>query len=395
MAKVPSYSRMEVLFFLRTSRANKQKATIYARCTLDGERGPEKSLNIRLNKSEWNATKQEVASKDTSANKITNLKLKEVRTSFEAAFFQLYQTGQEITAQKLVGMVFGQPETEAPGQSLSAIYERFLNDQRNISLVGPGSYSVYKRHFNNLQKALDGVPLNGMNHEGFLKMVANLRQKGLSNNYIAANVSFFRRLVEYGHLHQMIQRPPVGYNTIRRKNEYDITHLEQDEVRRLIAFDFSASPELAKERDSFVFCCFTGLHHSDYAERTFEIHDTTAGKWLKGYRKKSNEGRKNKPYEMPLHPVAAQIVERYGGLEKLPATSNKQRNINLKLLAAHLGFGLNLTTKIARKTFTNYCLNTLGMSLEATAAVLGHTSLNSVKYYAKVNNERIAREMIF
>ncbi|TAF97117.1 MAG: hypothetical protein EAZ32_05230, partial [Cytophagia bacterium] len=207
-------------------------------------------------------------------------------------------------------------------------------------MVGTGSYSVYKRHFNNLQKALDGMPLNGMSHEGFLKMVASLRQKGLSNNYVAANVSFFKRLIEYGHLHEMIQRPPVGYNTIRRKNEYDTTHLEQDEVKRLLAFDFSANPELAKERDSFVFCCFTGLHHSDYAEKTFEIHNTNGGQWIKGYRKKSKEGKKDKPYEMPLHPIAAQIIERYGGLEKLPSASNKQRNINLKLLAAHLGFNM-------------------------------------------------------
>ena len=98
---------------------------------------------------------------------------------------------------------------------------------------------------------------------------------------------------------------------------------------------------------------------------------------------------------MPLHPVALEIINRYGGVENLPTRNNTKRNLLLKTIAAHVGIEINLCTKIARKTFANYCLNNLSMRLETLAELLGHTSLDYVKHYAKITNVSIDKEMIF
>ncbi|TAF97116.1 MAG: hypothetical protein EAZ32_05225 [Cytophagia bacterium] len=121
--KITTYNRMEVLFRLRTARANDKKATIYCRCTVDGARGPEKSLNIHINKCEWNARQQQVASKDTMAAKTINIRLKEIGLSFDNAYLQLYQIGQDVTPQKLIAMVFGQPEKKL----LDKAYRLFMS----------------------------------------------------------------------------------------------------------------------------------------------------------------------------------------------------------------------------------------------------------------------------
>lgn len=57
------------------------------------------------------------------------------------------------------------------------------------------------------------------------------------------------------------------------------------------------------------------------------------------------------------------------------------------------GIEINLTVKIARKTFTDVMLNELGVSEESVAAMLGHASTKHVKYYGKAGEERVAREV--
>jgi len=183
----------------------------------------------------------------------------------------------------------------------------------------------------------------------------------------------------------------------------DTTHLELDDVKKLFEYDFSQLkifPEktlkvLEEERDAIVFCCFTGMHHIDYVSKRYEIFAHNGRWWLRGFRVKSAEGVLDKLYELPLHPIAQAIINKYRGIENLPIRDNSDRNKRLKLIASIVGIQINLTTKVARKTMAHYCLNILRMRQETVAAVLGLKSTKYLKHYARITSESIDAEMHF
>ena len=182
-------------------------------------------------------------------------------------------------------------------------------------------------------------------------------------------------------------------------NFYDTAHLTITEVHNLVNADFSSlvihektTQALREEADIFVFSCFTAQHHSDLKERNYELfkHPTDGRIWLKGKRIKTGVA-----YSMPLHPIALAIVDKYGGINNLPVKANTNRNDHLKHIAIHCGIKIRLTTKVGRKTFANYALNTLRMREETVAAVMGLQNTKFVKRYAKITEESIAAEYRF
>ena len=112
--------------------------------------------------------------------------------------------------------------------------------------------------------------------------------------------------------------------------------------------------------------------------------------WLRAKRVKTGT-----LYTVPLHPIALKIIEKYGGIDKLPVKAAANRNEKLKQIATFCGLNILLTTKVGRKTFSNYAVNTQRMRFETVAAILGHKSTKFVKHYAQITEESIAAEYKF
>ena len=262
---------------MRYSKTDKEIGAVYTRVTIDGHRGPEWSLNIKVSKEDWDFAKQNVRPNNRNFQAY-NTKINELIADINESYNEVKRSGKPVTAKRIV--------------------------------------------------------------------------------------SFVRT----------------------RKFDFDFSTLQIPDITKKC---------LSEERDMFVWACYTGQHHGDYIQKSYEIFEYNGKMWLSGFRLKSEGGRKNKPYYMPLHPIALQILERYGSIEKLPVRNNSKRNVNLKVIAAYIGINQNLTTKVARKTLANYCLNDLSMRAETVAAVLGHSSTKHLKHYAKISNESICREMTF
>ncbi len=392
--------RMEVFFHLRFSKKNKDQGTVYVRVTVDGKRAPEKSLNIKLSINDWDKAKQNVRPNNAQCQAL-NTRINQSRIDFDEAYNVIKRGNKPVTAKRIMAAVFSPNEDF---EAFTVIAHKYIKEKA-LTLSQPSvrnqhkflkCIEVYHTH-----KNIKRLYLNDYQRTDFVAMNEYFKTQ-YKDTYSAKISTFFKSVFNYALSQRWVIHNPLVGIKLARDEEYDTTHLTQAEVKQLATIDFSTfglKPTTAKameeERDMFVFCCYTGMHHADYSAKQYEILEHNGRTWLKGHRIKTAKGSKSKPYELPLHPMAIDIIAKYGSIDTLPIRNNAQRNQNLKVVAAYAKLDMNLTTKIARKTLANYCLNDLKMRQESVASVLGHTSTKYVKHYAKITSNSIDQEMIF
>ncbi len=103
---------------------------------------------------------------------------------------------------------------------------------------------------------------------------------------------------------------------------------------------------------------------------------------------------------IPVLPAAQKILDKYkddpeceinGTL--LPVPSNQKMNAYLKEITELTGIKMKLTTHVARHTFATTVTLSNGISMEAVSKMLGHSSLDMTKRYARILDKYIAEEM--
>lgn len=402
LVKKSGYDSVSVLCRLKTTGADKNRGILYLRVTVNGHRGPERSTGIRITKADWNAKSQTITTADRESQ-LHNARLAELKTAILDAQRELEQRGETITAQKLLERGFGQRNTSA---TIGDIFRDYIAETKATRLISPKTLQTFHKYFNNVSEYFTenghkNPLLEDITKDKFQGLIVWLRDR-YKQDYAVKNAQFLRRLVAYAQANGKLDRNPLTTIRLEKANEYDTTHLTQDQVQQLAAFDFTALTlpaesirVLNEERDAFVWTSYTGQHHVDYINADFTISKQNGRIWLSGHRVKSRGGRKDKPYSIPLHPLAIAILDKYGSVKNLPKRNNAKRNRVLKEIAAYVGLNVHLTTKTARKTLAGYCLNDLNAGIEVVAAILGHTSLKYVQYYAAITKQSIDRAIQF
>lgn len=140
-------------------------------------------------------------------------------------------------------------------------------------------------------------------------------------------------------------------------------------------------------RDLFVLQCLTGLAYADLMAFDFSrIEERDGVCYLPGEREKTGV-----EFCAVLLPEAMIIVNKYSG--KLPKITNQQYNMRLKLVAEYAGIMKPIASHWGRRTCGMLLLNK-GVSIEAVAKVLGHTSIRTTEAaYAKLLNESVVSEV--
>jgi len=398
---VSTYTSATTRFFIKHTGAAKKKGTIYLRLTVDGQRAPDRSTGISIAAADWNSKEQHVSNNDPESQS-KNARLQKIRTMIYEAQSHLERKNEPITGRKLVDSLF---EKKAVS-SLYDVYSLFIAESKATKIRSPNTYQGYEKYYRNVSTyfTLQGYTrplLDDITKDLFQGLLVWLNERYVQD-YTIKNAQFLKSLFHYAHANGLIPNNPLTTIRLEKSGNYDTTHLTQAEVKRISAYDFStlnlpldSIRVLDEERDVFVFTCYCGLHHADYSSGAYSVELINGRQWLTGHRVKSKAGRKDKPYSMPLHPLALSIINKYGTVQNLPKRSNQKRNVIIKQIAAYVGLNVHLTTKIARKTLASYCKNDLGMRDETLAAILGHSSTKFVKYYAVINNDSIDREMRF
>lgn len=189
-----------------------------------------------------------------------------------------------------------------------------------------------------------------------------------------------------------------------------VVYLEWDELMAVWSVDLSASPHLARVRDVFCFCCFSGLRYSDVAHlRRSDIY----ADHFRVVTKKTADALR-----VELNGWTREVLSRYadqplaGGLA-LPVISNVKMNVYLKEVGQMAGLDTPcrvvffrgalrieeevkkwelLTTHCARRTFVVNALR-LGIPAEVIMKWTGHSSFSAMRPYVAIVDELKAESM--
>ena len=138
-------------------------------------------------------------------------------------------------------------------------------------------------------------------------------------------------------------------------------------------------------RDLFIFQCFTGLSYADLFKFDFStVIERKKKFFIRDARVKTQE-----EYFLMLLKPAMEILRKYDF--KLPAISNYQYNLRLKIVQELAKIKLSLHSHMARHSFAVMALN-MGVSIENLAKMMGHTDIKTTQIYAKVLNKSVQEE---
>ena len=177
--------------------------------------------------------------------------------------------------------------------------------------------------------------------------------------------------------------------------EVDKSFLTEEELQEIMNKKFSIR-RIEKVRDVFLFCCFTGLAYVDVEDLKDEdiISGNDGQKWIRKKRQKTKIWS-----NIPILPSAQKILDKYANDPEcqkkgtlLPVSSNQRMNTYLKEIADICGIKMNLTTHVARHTFATTVTLANHVSMEAVSKMLGHSSMEMTKKYARILNAYVAEE---
>lgn len=164
-------------------------------------------------------------------------------------------------------------------------------------------------------------------------------------------------------------RPKVGHSKPRNP-------LTADELMLLRRAALPAA--LARVRDLFIFCAYTGLAYSDAVTVTpDDIVERGGRRYIDTTRRKTGSR-----FITPLLAPAAEVFDRYGG--SVPNISNQKANEQLHAIERRLGLTKPLTTHVARHTFATTVALANGVPIESLSRMLGHRDIHTTQIYAKV-----------
>lgn len=155
-----------------------------------------------------------------------------------------------------------------------------------------------------------------------------------------------------------------------------IIFLTQTELDKLENYNFQ-SEAFNKVKDSYLFCCYTGLAYREMFELKKDDLITKPDGTIWIFKKREKTERN---FSVPLVlPKALEIIEKYSSESEflLPRITNQFFNRILKEIAGVVEINKNLTHHTARKTFASTVLLNNNVPMEVVSKLLGHTKITT------------------
>lgn len=254
----------------------------------------------------------------------------------------------------------------------------------------------YLVEFFKMTQNVDDIPIKEVtsgiidDFEHFLRM-----RKGCANNAAVRYVRCVKNVMQYALAHKWLTHDPfIG-------KKYQRTHTERQsltekELKAVMELDLRDIPRLEIVRDTFVFCCFTGLAFCDIKSllRSNITTDVEGNVWIRKAREKTGEMS-----IIPMLAVPRQIAEKYATnpvvIQKdvvIPVITNQKMNAYLKEIADLARIEKHLTTHLARHTFATLSLSN-HVPIETISKMLGHSDIKTTQIYAKMQDRTIYEDM--
>lgn len=391
----------KTLFYIMKTRVSKNgEVPVLLRVTVNGLRAST-TTSLKVNPDLWhNATGKSLGT--DRKNEELNNTLDVIRVKVMKIYREMELDGENVTAQKIIDKYSG--KDEKPKMTLLTIFKE--HNERCAMLAGkdmsPATVERYETCYRHTQEFIrsafgkEDILLEDVNHkfiadyEFFLKT-----ERNCCHNTATKYLKNFKKIIRIALANEWMKKDPFA-NIKFHLDEVEPDFLEDHEIKKIMEKPI-AIERLAIVRDTFIFCCFTGLAFSDVKGLKQEhiATDNNGALWIRKRRQKTNN-----MCNIPLLDIPKQILERYkehptciknGTL--LPVPCNQKMNAYLKEIADICGIEKELRTHTGRHSYaTSVCLAN-GVSMDNVAKMLGHSDTKMTRHYARVLDKSIMRDM--
>jgi integrase len=255
-----------------------------------------------------------------------------------------------------------------------------------------GTFEFYKtnrtyfRDYLATSKAISTCP-ESINTLWLTKYESYLLSRPLKQSSVNYAINYIKHVLSVAITNEAITKAPALHYQLKPITPTKPSPLTDLEIHKFESGCFC--PAQQKAVDCFLFLRYTGLHYIDGKNITEAslMYDESGKPFLHVLRQKTGE-----PALIPYHPKAKAIIEKYGGLGKLPFTSQSNLTKRLRLSAQKVNVRTNITPGTGRDTFADDCSKSMKVSDESLAAMLGHTTTGQVKKYRRISINRIIAE---
>jgi site-specific recombinase XerD len=389
----------KVLFYVKHTKQLKDGTIpVFARITVNNCR-TEFSLQRSVSVGQWDSDKG-MAKGKTKQNIELNAYLETVKTNLFIKKREIEETGVTVTVESLKKAYMGLDENKKTILELFREHNEKCKLLENIDFA-PGTVVKYVTTLKHLERFISIVlgksdllmkevnPMVIKDFEIYLKTVGKC-----SNNTAVKYVHNFKKIVRIAVANGWMKVDPYA-NMSFRKDAVDMDFMDAKELERLMKKNFDID-RIQQVKDVYVFCCFTGLAFSDVKSLCKQdIVDNDGRQWIKKKRQKTKNW-----CHIPLLEPALEILKKYEDNPQcvkkgllLPVLTNQKMNAYLKEIADLVGINKHLSTHTARHTFATTV--TLGnqVSMEVVSKMLGHSSMEMTKKYARVVDDLIKKDM--
>lgn len=392
-----NFKNMDVSFWRHESKRS-GFAKLYCRITVGGKKKDIGSTGIFIDWNHWNG--REVTADDPQCV-VYNQRLNIYRTKLHAIYNDLILKDEVINAEKIKRIYLG----GSAGLSLLTVFDLYLKD----SAVDPerdldeDTVKVYGRVCKKLAKFLSSEKSSALPAEDFDILWAKKYRRwmatavhrsgtGHSESYIIKQSQTIKNVLIWAKLHKHIRQNPLDGMKLKGPEYDDPIFLTEEQFQKLRKHKFQ-NDALQETADVFVILCRTGFHYGDLEDLVMN-YKTALRAGLDGETWVMKDRIKNEvKTRVPLFSEVKQVVERYGGWEKLPMRPLTKFNVYLKVVAALLELPQDLSSKAGRKTFTDWCYNVQHLSTDAVKVMLGRKSAVGLEIYGRPDERRVIAEL--
>ncbi len=227
-------------------------------------------------------------------------------------------------------------------------------------------------------------------YELYLKTVRNC-----NHNSATKYLKNFKKIVRIALANNWMEKDPFASIKFKLK-PVDAVYLDKYELQLIMNKEIKIG-RIDQVRDTFLFCCFTGLAFSDVKGLKQEhlSTDDDGCLWINKKCQKTNQLS-----TIFIIDGAKKIIEKYkdhpacqlNGVV-LPVLCNQKMNAYLKEIADICGINKDISTHTARHTFATTVALGNNMSMEVVSKTLGHSNIKMAQRYARTTQELIKNNM--
>ncbi len=388
-----------VHFYLKIKNRTKNGSLpIYVRVTANGKRA-EFSLNKKIYKKEWNKQKGCIQG-FTKAAKDMNSYLDSVKSKLYMCKVQIEDEGKEVTGLSIKNEYLGIEENPRTVLEVFKEHNEWCKSLINIDFA-KGTWDRYEACYRHVKRFIkfkyneNDLPMKKvtpsfiLNFEHYLKT-----ERKCAHNSTSKYLRNFKKITRIAITSRWLKDDPfINYKF--HLEPVDMDFLSEDELQTVMNKRF-VMDRIQQVKDIYIFCCFTGLAFVDVKSLVYEdieLKDDTY--WIKKKRQKTKNW-----CHIPLLEPAVQLMDKYKNhpvCQKkgtvLPVLTNQKMNAYLKEIADICNINKKLSTHTARHTFATTVTLANHISIEVVSKMLGHSSINMTKKYARVVDDLISRDM--